>query len=1050
MKIVNLHQHSEYSVKKAISTVSEIVGVVKSRPDAFEPFVCISDYNNAGSWAKLSKTCLKSGLKPIFSQEFYCEINDDKTTSYHLTLIAKDNDGIKNLIWLHNHAWENVYYVPKIKIGWLKEHSKGLICLSGCADGLLSSLILQTEMGDALRVVDFYKKYFEDFYIELVMNDYKIYPYLNKHLYELSKECSVPVVVTNDSKYTLPEHSEAHKIWVLSGEDFTISERDKCREHSMYCNRMNIFSSEEYDDIYDKCGFKDFAYDKDVMYAGLENAVKIAQGCTAELDTSVKLPRFENAEAKLKEKINVGFKSRGLTKTAIENVRREFNAISETCFNEYFLIMADLVEYCKEKKIVRGDRGSCAASYVSYCLGITSFNPQNYNLLLFDRFLSKDRVNPVWKDGKLYASDLPDIDIDHSPKNRDVVKEYLKEKYGDSNFAEVGNYQRSKYKSCIQDIARVFEVPLSDTLPLTKALPDDIDDKSLEEFTTDQLKEKFDTLRSYFNKYPNVASNVDILINKIRAMGHHASGVVILDRPIDDCLPVYMRDGVKLTVWFEGLEDRELTDNGVLKFDILGLKTLDIIQDTIDLINKTHSLSLTVSDIPIDDSETLQMLCDGETDFVFQLESNLGKSICKMIQPNSFMDVAIISGICRPGPLSVGIPQQVKDRKSGKVRYFIPEILKDILGETYGKTIFQESQILLCQRIGGMTATQANKLRKLLVKVGDVRIQREEIPKYKTIWDQNATKSLQPYFKSEMEASAYANELWSEMAAMAAYCFNFSHSASYTHHTMRTAYLKRHYFKEFMSVALSYEPLDKIRNYVLPIKRKGIDIVKPEINSSGDKFIVSESNFLYPLTHIKSITDVVYEEINKNRPYSSLNDFYSRINRTVVNKTKVESMILCGCFDSFGPRDALMIEYDKLRGNKIKEQYKYSEDQLSEFEVNLAGINFSRKSLYSCLKDSVCAINNEIKFPVELEEVSEYPVDVVGKIVDVKEKVSKNKRKYGIITMTDDIGSIDIFNFNMTDALLQLKGRVCIISIDKFKDGDKYLMSGNRSIKTIG
>ncbi len=1042
-RIVQLHNHTEYSIKKAITTVKEIVDIVSTKPEEYYPAVCITDFI-AGSWSSLNKLCEKKSIKPLFALELNIEDPENKNVNYHIIAIAKNNDGIKNLIWLHNHSWENMYYVNRIKWEWIKEHSNGIIWLTGCINGKLSTLIIQNRLDEARQLIEEYKKLFWEFYIEIVINDFKIYSYVNKVLMELSKEYSIPYVVTNDSRYISKDMAESYKVWVLSGEKLKMNQKDRIKDYSMSCEELYYYNYEDYLRIANDYKHIGFALTKEEFDIGLDNTIKIAEMCNAKLDTSVKLPKFDDSWNELRKRIYKGYTDRGLNESYIPQIKKELSVIKEIGLSDYFLIIADIMQYCRDNKIMTGDRGSCGSSVVSYCLGITSFDPTKHKLLLFDRFLSADRVNPVWKDGKLYLSDPCDIDFDTASKDRDRVKEYIKNKYNQNNYAEVGNFGRAKARSCLSDISRVYDIPVEEVLSVSKMLPNILDEKALEEFSVDELKNTFIYLKDYLDKYPLVEKHLKVLIGKIRVMGHHASGVVIVDQNIDDCLPVYIRDGVKLTVWYEGVEDRELSENGIFKFDVLGLKNLSVIDDTIKLINERHNLNLTIKDIPLEDPKALELISGGDTNFIFQLESNMGKTVCRMVKPNCFEDIVLISGMVRPGPLKLGIPQRVSQRKNELVNYFMPPPVKEILGLSYGFTVYQEQQLLLCQNVGGMDAKKANKLRKLLVKVGDAKIQREEIPKYRETWDKNSFTNLRQYFESDDTTRKYCDELWKEMEAMAGYVFNKSHSTSYSQTSVREAYLKSHYYNEFMSIALSYEPIESLNKFILELKKRGKQLVKPDINESLKVFkIVDDNTFLYSLSHIKNVTDIVADEIIIKRPFTSFDDFLSKIEKKKVNKTKIESLIYCGCFDCFELDRVKLLNYYY---NKIKrEAVSIRASNLRELEEDLMGLSFTTKNtLYDYLCKFVSQYKGDIKFPLEIDDTTAYPIAIVGKIKKIESKKGKSGKEYVIMEITDDIRTMKLFYFMGIPGWLE-KNNVCMFTVNKFKDGNSLFIERGKN-----
>ena len=815
MKFTHLHVHTHYSLLDGLPKIDDLLNYVKKlEMDS----VAITDHGAMYGVIEFYQKAKKAGIKPIIGEEFYIakeemeqkrpNIDNEK---YHLILLAKNFTGYQNLVKLTTKAWlEGFYYKPRIDEKTLKEHSEGLICLSACLQGKIPRLVLAGKLEEAEKLALKYQEIFgkDNFYLEL-----QHHPHIpeqqkaNNALILLSKKLNIPLVATNDVHYLKKDDAEAQDILMLvnTGADPNDPER-----LTMSSDDFSLKSPEEM--------MKDFESTPD----SITNTQKIVDSCNLEIDLyKTNLPYFKVPNGKtpdkyLKELCLEGLKKRNLAniKKAKERLEYELSVIKQTGFASYFLIVADFVNWAKNNGIVVGPgRGSASGSLVSYLLNITDIDPLKYNLL-FERFLNPER-----------AAGLPDIDLDFADARRDEVIDYVAKKYGRNNVSQIITFGTMAARQVIRDVGRALGYNYTYCDRIAKMIP---------LFATlEQTINQVSEFKQIYHTDPKAKKMIDIgkkLEGVARHASTHACGVVISNTPLSDLIPLQhasQNDQTVITQYdMYGIESL-----GLLKMDFLGLKNLTIIEDTLKLIKKFHNVEIDISRLPLDDEKTYQLLQEGKTTGLFQLESEGFKRYLKELKPNEFEDIIAMVALYRPGPIEF-IPEYIA-RKHGKkkIKYLHPK-LEPILKDTYGICIYQEQLMQIAQQLAGFTLGEADVLRKAVGK------------KIKSLLEEQKEKLINGMVKNGIPQKT-AIEIWNWVLPFARYGFNKSHSAAYAMIAYETAYLKTHYPLEFMAALMNSEQknIDKLKVLLEEARKMGIKVLPPDINESLAKFtIVRPSN----------------------------------------------------------------------------------------------------------------------------------------------------------------------------------------------------------------
>lgn len=896
---VPLHVHSEYSLLDGAIRVKDLVDFAKEND---MPAVALTDHGVMYGDMELYTTAKENGVKPILGCEFYVHDGDIEEKNklhnpcYHLVLLAKDKAGYANLIKLVSVAWcKGRYMHPRINFDILKEHHEGLICLSACLGGEVLQNLLKDDYEAAKATAQRYKDLFgDDYYIELQDHGIEEQKRTNPPLIKLANELGIKMVITNDSHYLRREDADMHDTLLCMQ---TNSDKDDPNRFHFPNNEFYVKTAEQLRD-----SFK--WMDSDTFDECIKNTVDIAEKCHLILELGksplpdYKVPAGHTIESYLEYLVYEGCKKRygEISPELKERIDYEIGVIEQMGFAAYFLITWDFIHYAKTHGIPVGPgRGSAAGSVVAYALEITDLDPIQHKLL-FERFLNPERFT------------MPDIDIDFCIERRGEVIDYVTQKYGEDKVCQIITFGTYAAKAALKGICRILKVPFSESNKLASLIEPAIElaqatnpkAKTLKDamqFDGSELKSMYDKDEQLpcgdpmEGKTVGVKKIVDLAIG-IEGIknntGTHAAGVIIAPEPLDHILPVQpSKDGIVQT----GYPPHDVTEVlSLLKMDFLGLRNLTTIYKTVDLIKEQQGIELKINDIPLDDKPVYDMLMTGDTDGVFQLESQGMKNLVKRLKPDVFEDLGALVALFRPGPLDSGMVTDFVERKHGRqaITYAHP-LLEPVLKDTYGTIVYQEQIMQVFQVLADYSLGQADMVRRMM---GKKKV--DEMEKQKTKFIE---RSAQHGMSSE-DAIA----LFNQILAFASYCFNRSHSAAYAFVAYQTAYLKCHYPVEYLSALLSSVAgdQDKTQLYIEEAQKKGIKVLPPDINHSMSTFTPDKGNIRFGLASIKQVGEAVIEEIIKERaangPFKSIYDYCKRLDSKCSNKKTLEGLIKAGAF----------------------------------------------------------------------------------------------------------------------------------------------------------
>ena len=896
---VHLHLHTQYSLLDGSITISKLF---ERAPKLGLQALAITDHGNMFGVVPFYKKAKATGIHPIIGCETYMAPGSrlEKTThrglpdaSYHLILLVKDRQGYKNLVKLISSAHlDGFYYKPRIDREILKEHSQGLIALSACLKGEIPHRILQGDLEGAREAAREYLKIMGEgnFFLEIQHNGIPEQEEVNRELISMAREMGIPLVATNDCHYLDPQDAQAHDVLLCIQTGKLVQDQDRMK---MSTDELYLRSPREMKDLFSH------------LEEAVDNTWDIANRCQFEFQFGqlhlpvYKVPQGYDLDSYLEHLAWQGLerrKDRGELSPHKdwgeyqERLREELTIIKDMGFSGYFLIVWDFVRFAREKGIPVGPgRGSAAGSLVSYALGITNIDPLPYNLL-FERFLNPERVS------------MPDIDIDFCMDRRDEVIEYVREKYGKDNVAKIITFGTLSARAVVRDVGRALGVPYKEVDRVAKLIPSGPGIS----MTVARAIEEVPQLRELMNEDARVKEILDIS-QKLEGLSRHASthaaGVVITPDDLREHVPLYR--GTDNEVVTQYAKD-ELEELGLLKMDLLGLKTLTVIRMALDLIERFRGERVDLEHLPMDDAETYKLLEEGKTLGVFQLESTGMRELIKKLKPSRFEDLIALVALYRPGPLGSGMVEDFINRKHGKVKWKppLPQI-EDILAETYGVILYQEQVMQIASRLAGFTMGQADLVRRAMGKK-----KMEVMLKQKEAFIQGAVE--RGVSKREAE------HIFDLMENFAKYGFNKSHSAAYALIAYQTAYLKAHYPVEFMAALISGDMgnTDKIYKYIQECKEMNIRVLPPDVNESVTTFSVKGSSIRFGLAAIKNVGESAVEAIlevrEKGGPFQSLYDFCSRVDTRKVNRKTIESLIKAGAMDSLGrDRNTLLETLDQ-------------------------------------------------------------------------------------------------------------------------------------------
>ena len=876
-KFVHLHTHSHYSLLDGLAKIDQLVDRAK---ELEMPALALTDHGNLYGAIEFYKKAKKVGVKPILGVEAYLaprnctdKIHGMDNKYFHLTLLCENNEGWQNIIQLVTKAnFDGFYYKPRIDKQLLREHSKGLIALSGCYSGEVIRNILANKFEEAVRVAEEYKDIFgpNNFFIEIGhhpnMNPESCEKVRNG-LIELSKRTNLPLVATQDIHYLKKADAPYHDILLAIGTANSIHDQNRLTlKDGDFSMRSGEEMAEHFSDIPE----------------AISNTVKIADRCQVDIDLErTILPRFtvpegETSKTYIRKLIDekIGNRYQIITSEIKERVDYELGIINNMGFSDYFLIVQDFINWAKERGVVVGPgRGSAAGSIVSYILGITNVDPLEHNLI-FERFLNPERIQ------------MPDIDIDLADLRRDEVLGYLREKYGKKQVAHIITFGTMAARAAIRDAGRALGVSYGFCDQIAKLIPFGMNLKdSLS--TVDELRNLY-TINEEAQRLLDAAKKLE---GVARHVSVHACGVVIGDKPLTTYLPLQYAPQDDSTVITQfGMHIVE--DLGLLKMDLLGLKNLTIMENAVQLIAASGKGKVDINNLPAKDLKTFQMLQQGDTTGVFQFESAGMRRYMKDLIPTELNDLVALVAAYRPGPMEL-IPSFI-NRKHGResISYLHPK-LEPIMKNTYGIGIYQEQMMRIAQDLAGYSLAEADTLRKAIGK------------KIKLLLDQQKERLVSGMIKNDI-SEPIANAIWELFPPFARYGFNKSHAVCYATIGYQTAYLKAHYPIEFMTSLLNADTgdIDRVSFLISECGKMGIEVFPPDINKSWLHFTPDEGNIRFGLLAVKNVGRNIIEAITANRqqqgPFTDLTSLLSRVNHKDLNKKSLDSLIKCGALDNLG------------------------------------------------------------------------------------------------------------------------------------------------------
>lgn len=860
----HLHCHSYYSLMDGLNSPLELA---KAAKDAGQIALAITDHGTLASHREMQLACKEVGIKPILGVEAYISPTDrfdrssktDKSIQAynHIILLAKNKKGLENINILQELAWnEGFYHKPRIDREILFEYKEGIIVLSGCLNGLISKCIEKGEMSDAALLLKTFKKEFgDDFYIEVQSHNPEN---INSNLLKLADELKIKAVATGDSHFAKEEDRILEEAMLILS---TSPKADKEADFEMSRQMKNMLDRFNYLYPDRKISFQDynlFIQSREQIEADFNKSlIKRTDIYDNTMEIAHKIEEYDfnrgldllpvpktNADEKLSQMASEGLKKLNLqdNQVYLNRLEEELSIIKDKSFASYFLVVADMINWAKENNIMVGPgRGSAAGSLVCYALGITDVDPIEYDLLFF-RFINPER------------NDFPDIDTDFEDRRRKEVKDYLKKKF--KHVASISTYTYFKDKGVIRDAARVFMVPLSDVNRAMKSID------TFEDFIESPNTKEFR------NKYPEVVWLAERLRGKIRSVGVHAAGVVVAKDDIRKYAPIESRedanDKVSGRIPVVAYDMDTVADIGLIKLDALGLKTLSVISDTLKAIKDRTGKDVNLSSLPLDDSAVYKTLSEGYTKGVFQAEATPYTNLLIKMGVDKFEDLAASNALVRPGAMNTVGASYINRKHGQEPVQYVHEIMKPFIENTYGVIIYQEQVMQACVYLGGMSWSEADKVRKIIGKKKDAK----EFDQFKDKFIDGASKHI-----SKKKAEA----LWHDFEAHAGYSFNRSHAVAYSMLSYYTAWLKHYYPLEFMfSILKNENDKDARTEYLIEAKRLGLKILLPHINESDVYFSLKDDSIRFGLAEIKFISDSIANKIIEKRPYESYADFVKK------------------------------------------------------------------------------------------------------------------------------------------------------------------------------
>ncbi len=1030
MSFTHLHVHTEFSLLDGSNKIKEYVNRVK---ELGMNSAAITDHGVMYGVIDFYKAANAAGINPILGCEVYVAPNSrfDREAShgddryYHLVLLAENNKGYQNLMKIVSKGFvDGYYYKPRVDMEVLETYHEGIIALSACLAGEVQRYLVRGMYEEAREVAFKYEKCFGkgNFFLELQDHGIPEQKTVNAQLLRLSEETGIELVATNDVHYTYAEDAEAHDILLCIQTGKKLSDE----------NRMRYEGGQYYVKSEDEMR-KLFPY----AAQAIDNTQKIADRCHVEIEFGVtKLPHFDVPEGYdswtyLNKLCHEGLVRRypDRHEELAPKLDYELNVIRNMGYVDYFLIVWDFINYARTHGIPVGPgRGSAAGSLVSYTTGITNIDPIRYNLL-FERFLNPERVT------------MPDIDIDFCYERRGEVIDYVIEKYGKDCVTQIITFGTLLAKGVIRDVGRVMDLPYSFCDTIAKMIPNELG------ITIDKALVMNPELRAMYESDETVKTLIDMskrLEGLPRHSSMHAAGVVISQKAMDEYVPLSRASDGTLTTQFIMTTIEEL---GLLKMDFLGLRTLTVIKNAVDLVEKNHGIKIDVDNIDYDDKKVLDSIGTGKCDGVFQLESAGMKNFMKELKPQSLEDVIAGISLYRPGPMDF-IPKYIKGKNEPESITYVCKELEPILEPTYGCIVYQEQVMQIVQDLAGYTMGQADNIRRAMSKKKQYVIDAER----QNFVYGNEEQGIKGCIANGISEDA-ANQIYDSMVDFAKYAFNKSHAAAYAVVAYQTAYLKYYYPVEFMAALMTsvIDNTKKVSEYIYSCRQMGIPVLPPDINEGEGVFSAVNGNIRYGMYAIKSIgrpvVDTILEERHANGEYKTLQSFLERVASREVNKRAVENLIKAGACDGLdGNRQQMMNVYAVVMDNLASEKKKsmsgqmtlfdfaseedkknyeikfpqmeeYSKEIKLGFEKEVLGIYLSGHPLEDYeekWRKNISAVTTDFLLDEETNEVKVKDNEVVvvgGMITEKTIKYTKNNKTMAFITLEDLVGTVEVIIF---------------------------------------
>ena len=1056
MAFVHLHNHTEYSLLDGLTHIKDMV---RRAAELDMPAVAVTDHGVMSGMVELSDACdaieKETGkrVKPIFGCEVYFTPDeslrkDVKPKLYHLLLLAKNNEGYHNLLKLVSESHvDNFYYKPRTTFSMLQKYGHGIIGSSACIAGVIPKLLDERRFDDAVEWAKKFASCFDegDFYIELQNQGIRTdagftQTELNHELTRVAKAAGLKTIATNDFHYLLKEDAEAQDIMLCIGTGSTVNQTNRMKfENDQFYMKTEEEMREAMKDFPEAC----------------DNTVEVAAKCDVTLEREPILPKFplpegETEESWFRKRVQEGLEKRYGTPVPEREQKQadyEMGIIIQQGFPAYFLIVQEYIEWARSQGIGVGPgRGSAAGAIVAYAMDITALDPLS-NGLLFERFLSPERV------------EMPDIDVDFEQGRREEVINHIKDVYGEDHVSQVITFGTLQAKNAVRDAARVLDYPYSTGDKITKMIGDELGitiDKALA--TNPDLKKAYETEE-------DVKAVIDAALSiegHVRGEGVHACATIICRDPMADHVPM-KRDtkGGGIITQYDG---HYTPDLGLLKMDFLGLRTLDVLSIACRNIEERTGTKIVPEEIPTDDELAFKLMQSGNMDGLFQVEGALYVSLFKRLPPKQFSDVVASIALNRPGPLESGMVEDyIKAAKNPAAVHYYDDRLRPILEETHGTMVYQEQIMQISMAMSGFSAGKSDKLRKAMGKK-KLDIMRQ----LQADWDEGAVANGYPL--------EIAQQIWADAEKFAKYAFNKSHSAAYAILVMRTAYLKAHYPNDFMAAVLtSYMGnTDRLIRYIASCNKNGTPVLPPDINASRAEFTPVEGGIRFGLVGVrgvgKNVADEIIAEREANGPFTSLHDFVNRLDAKCYNRKTLEALIKGGAFDSTGyTRKQLMffVEETPLLEGAAKRQKDRDAGQVSMFDLfaddvdsgfqedvpEPDGVEWDKRTKLAYEKEIMKIYVSEhplAPFEGTLRRLSRYDMGMlseqtkeikngvfVGMISNVATKLTKRGTKMATFTLEDTTGSIECICFKYDDFAEVIQEDVIAKIKGKFESGDR-------------